>query len=110
MKLQTHKVSVMKCTLNDQDIFVLTEAQIKVFKHLIPEDELETHLKGLILYVVSQKLRECVSKLFEEWKPKLAEEGVKQIPLSDAELAEMIISRDDYVSSAVSRSGIEVTE
>lgn len=86
----------MKCTLNDKEIFALSDSQLNVLKHCIPEDQVEEHLKAIILYVIKHKLVECAGKLFEEWKPKLIAEGVKEIPISDADFADMIFKHAEY--------------
>jgi len=83
---------MMKCTLNNKEIFDLSDSQINVLKHCIPEEQLEDHLKAVILYVVKHKLVECAGKLFEEWKPKLIAEGVKEIPISAYDVLFLIIS------------------
>lgn len=87
---------MMKCTLNDKQIFELSESQLNVLKHCIPEDQLEDHIKTVILYVLKHKLTECAGKLFEEWKPKLIAEGVQQIPISDADFADVIFRHPNY--------------
>jgi len=87
----------MKCTLNGNDIFDLSQTQLSILKHTLPADLLEEHIKGLIHYIIGQKLRESAGKLFEEWKPKLAKEGVTSVPLMDIDLAQMIFDRPDYV-------------
>jgi hypothetical protein len=83
--------------LDDMEVFELNPTQVNVLSHLVPRAELEDHIKGLIQYIVGQKLRECAGKLFEEWKPKLAKEGVEQVPLMDIDLAKMIFDRPDYI-------------
>lgn len=100
----------MKCTLNGKEIFELAESQIKLFQHIIPAEEIEDHLKHLVVYVVGQKLREAAGKLFEEWKPKMVKEGITSVPLLDMDLAQLIFDRPDYQPIAKSVTGIETTE
>ena len=90
----------MKCMINDMEVFELSPTQVNILAHTIPYHQLEDHLKGLIHYVVGQKLRESAGKLFEEWKPKLVKEGVTSVPLMDIDLAKMIFERSDYSSIA----------
>lgn len=96
----------MKCTLNDKDIFELNQTQLSLLKHTLPNDLLEEHIKGLIHYVIGQKLRESAGKLFEEWKPKLAKEGVTTVPIMDIELAQMIFDRPDYVPASAAQDSV----
>lgn len=91
----------MKCILNDVEIFELSATQLNLLRHVIPAHQLEDHIKGLIHYIIGQKLREAAGKLFEEWKPKLLKEGVQQVPLLDIDLAQLIFDRPDYVTKAV---------
>lgn len=91
----------MKCILNEQEIFELSPTQLNLLRHVIPAHQVEDHIKGLIHYILGQKLREAAGKLFEEWKPKLLKEGVEKVPLMDIDLAEMIFNRPDYVTKAV---------
>lgn len=91
----------MKCLLNDVEIFDLNPTQVNLLRHVIPAHQVEDHIKGLIHYVMGQKLREAAGKLFEEWKPKLHKEGVDQVPLMDIDVAKMIFDRPDYISRAI---------
>lgn len=91
----------MKCTLNGVEIFELNPTQINLLGHLVPAHQVEDHIKGLLHYIIGQKLRESAGKLFEEWKPKLAKEGIEQVPLMDIDLAKMIFEHPDYVTRAV---------
>lgn len=90
----------MKCILNDIEIFELNPTQLNLLRHILPAHLVEEHIKGLIHYIIGQKLREAAGKLFEEWKPKLAAEGVTEIPLMDIDLAKIIFEHKDYISRA----------
>ena len=98
----------MKCFIDDMEIFDLNETQVNILSHDIPRHQVEDTLKGLIHYIVGQKLRECAGKLFEEWKPKLAKEGVDLVPLLDIDFAKMIFERPDYVSKAIVPTNAEL--
>lgn len=100
----------MKCNLNGKDIFELTQTQLKLLEHVLPAEQIEDHIKGLVHYVIGQKLRESASKLFEEWKPRLAAEGVVQVPLMDIDLAQLIFDRADYTSPVAAPVAQGVTE
>lgn len=91
----------MKCILNDKEIFELSPTQMNLLGHIIPINQIEDHVTGLIHYIIGQKLREAAQKLFEEWKPKLLKEGVSQVPLMDIDLAKMIFEHPEYKSAAV---------
>lgn len=90
----------MKCYIDGIEIFELNDTQVNILSHVIPRHQLEETLKGLIHYIIGQKMRECAGKLFEEWKPKLAKEGVELVPLMDIDFAKMIFERPDYVCRA----------
>lgn len=91
----------MKCYIDNMEIFELNDTQVNILSHLIPRHQLEDVIKGWVHQVVGQKIRECAGKLFEEFKPKMAKEGVEFVPLMDIDLAKMIFERPDYVSQAV---------
>ena len=99
----------MKCFLGDTEIFDLNDTQMNLLRHMIPAHQVEDHIKGLIHYILGQKLRECAGKLFEEWKPRLAKEGVTQVPLMDIDLASLIFDRPDYVTQAVDNGNAETS-
>lgn len=90
----------MKCYIDNMEVFELNQTQVNILAHLVPRHQLEDHLKGLIHYIIGQKLRECAAKLFEEWKPKLAKEGLELVPLMDIDFAKMIFERPDYTTRA----------
>lgn len=97
----------MKFFIDDKEIFELSPTQMNLLRHLIPAHQVEDHITGLVQYIVGQKLRDSAIKLFEEWKPKMFAEGIKEVPLADLDLAELIFKRPDYITRATDYGNAE---
>ena len=88
----------MKISINDKEIFTLSEVQMKVIKNDIPEDFVEEDIKRRIYWVLyDQKYQKCFERLKMEWEPKL-KKRMSSIPTNDEELAELIFKQPDYKS------------
>lgn len=100
----------MKISVNDIELFSLTETQKKVIMNDIHEDVFDQDMKRRIQWVLTHKYEECFKRLKAEWEPKLKENGVKSIPTDDAELAELIFSQPYYKDrKAKEIENIEIT-
>lgn len=87
----------MKISVNDQELFTLTETQKKVIKNDILEEIFEEDMKRRLKWVLfDEKYQKCFERLKKEWEPKLKERGVEMFPSSDEAFAELIFSQPDY--------------
>lgn len=85
----------MKISVNEQELFSLSEVQCKVICNDIHEDEFEADMKRRLNWVLMHKYEQCFKRLKEEWEPKLAQR-VDAVPTDANKLAELIFSQPDY--------------
>ncbi len=89
----------MKISVNDQEVFTLTETQKKVIKNDILDDIFDEDMKRRLKWVLfDEKYVKCLERLKKEWEPRLKANGVKSIPLDDEEFAELVFSQPEYKS------------
>ena len=86
----------MKISVNDQELFTLTDTQKKVLAHDIPLDILDADLKRRINWVLMHKYENVYRALKEEWDPLLKANGVVSIPLDEDQYAELVFSQPNY--------------
>ena len=85
----------MKISVNDQELFQLSETQKKVICNDIHDDEFDVDMKRRLQYILAHKYERCMERLKSEWLPKL-KQRLTSIPTSDEELAKIILSQPDY--------------
>lgn len=85
----------MKISVNDQELFILSETQRKVICNDIHEDEFDADMKRRLQYILMHKYEQCFKRLKEQWEPKLASR-VESVPTNPDALAELIFAQPDY--------------
>lgn len=89
----------MKISINDQEIFTLTETQKKVIQNDIPSEIFDEDMKRRIRWVIlDEKYKKCFERLKKEWEPRLKANGVTSIPLDEEAFAELVFSQPNYKS------------
>jgi len=89
----------MKISVNDQELFTLSETQKKVIQNDIPSEIFEEDMKRRLKWVLlDEKYRKCMERLRREWEPKLKEKGVAMLPTDDDAFAQLVFSQQDYKS------------
>jgi len=86
----------MKISVDDKELFSLSETQKKVIKNDILEDIFDEDMKRRLQYILMHKYEQCYKRLKEEWEPKLIASGAKSIPNNPDEFAEMVFARPEY--------------
>jgi len=86
----------MKISVDDKELFSLSETQKKVIKNDILEDIFDEDMKRRLQYILMHKYEQCYKRLKEEWEPKLIASGAKSIPTNPDEFAEMVFARPEY--------------
>lgn len=86
----------MKISIDNQELFTLSEIQKKVIKNDILDDIFDEDMKRRLKYVLEHKYEQCFKRLKDEWEPKLRQNGVAMIPTDPDALAELIFSQPDY--------------
>lgn len=85
----------MKISVNNQELFTLSEVQKKVIKNDIHEDEFDADMKRRLQYILMHKYDQCFERLKREWEPKLAQR-MPLIPTDKDEFAQLVFSQSDY--------------
>jgi len=85
----------MKISVDNQELFSLSEVQKRVIKNDIHADEFDADMKRRLHYILTHKYEECFKRLKQEWEPKLASR-VSSVPTNPDELAQLIFSQPDY--------------
>ncbi len=87
----------MKISVDDKELFTLTETQKKVIMNDIHEDIFDEDMKRRLNYILTHKYERCLERLKLEWMPKI-KQRISMIPSNDEALAELIFSQPDYMS------------
>ncbi len=85
----------MKVSVNDQELYTLSEVQKKVLCNDISVDALDEDLKRRLNWVLMHKYEQCMKRLRDHWMPKL-KGRVESIPVDDDAFAQLIFSQSDY--------------
>ena len=89
----------MKISVDDKELFRLSEIQKQVIKNDIHNEIFEDDMKRRLQYILTHKYERCFDRLKQEWLPKLASR-VDSVPTNEEELAKLIFSQSDYKSRA----------
>ncbi len=90
----------MKISVNDQELFTLSDAQKQVIMNDIHADEFDADMKRRLRWVLMHKYEECFKRFKEEWDPKLAANNVKMMPVDPEEYAQLVFSQPNYKDRA----------
>jgi len=96
----------MKISLDDKEIFTLSETQKKVIKNDISDDIFEDDMGRRLQYILTHKYEECFKRLKSQWEPRLKAKGVASIPLDDDKFAEFVFSQPEYKSRYQKDKGV----
>jgi len=86
----------MKISVNDQELFTLSDVQQQVIKNDIPEDIFDADMQRRLQYILMHKYDECFKSLKEEWDSKLVANGVTMVPTDRDEYAKLVFSQPNY--------------
>ena len=86
----------MKISINDQELFRLSETQKKVIQNDIPEEIFDEDMKRRLQWVLMHKYERCFARLKQEWDLKLAAKGVAMLPTNPDAYAELVFSQPEY--------------
>ena len=88
----------MKVSVNDVELFTLTEIQEKVIKDNVNEDIFDDDMKRRLQWVLMHKHEECYKSVRQEWEPKLIAAGVTSFPTDPDQFAALVFSQPEYKS------------
>lgn len=86
----------MKISVDDQELFTLTDTQKNVIMNDVLSDEFDADMKRRLQWIIAEKYNRCFERLKKEWEPKLAERGIASIPTNKDAFAELIFTQPDY--------------
>ena len=86
----------MKISVNDQELFTLTDTQKKVIKNDVPGDIFEDDMKRRVNWVLMHKYERCFARLKAEWDKKLVENGVQSVPTDPDAYAQLVFTQPNY--------------
>jgi len=86
----------MKISVNDQELFTLTETQKSVIKNDIHSDEFDADMKRRLEYILTHKYEQCFRRLKQEWDPKLPSLGVASVPTDPDAYAQLVFAQPCY--------------
>ncbi len=77
----------MKISVDDKELFSLSELQKKVICNDISYDEFEFDMRRRLEYSLIHKYEQCFDRLKKEWEPKL-QKRIDAVPTKPDVLAE----------------------
>jgi|SRR3954467_2300906 len=95
----------MKISVDDKELFTLSETQKKVIKNDILSEVFEEDMKRRLQYILQHKYEQCFKRLKDEWEPKLAKSGAAMIPTNPDAFASLVFDHPEYKNRAV-REGL----
>lgn len=88
----------MKISVNDNELFTLTEVQKQVIRNDIPDEIFDADMARRLQWVLQHKYEQCFKRLKEEWDSKLAANGITMIPTNPDSYAQLVFSQPNYKS------------
>ena len=86
----------MKISVDDKELFTLSETQKNVIKNDIDSDVFDDDMKRRLNYILMHKYDQCFKRLKAEWDSKLAALGVESIPTNPDAYATLVFAREEY--------------
>jgi hypothetical protein len=86
----------MKISVDNVELFTLTDTQKNVIKNDINDDIFDEDMKRRLQYILMHKYERCFERLKKEWDNKLAANGVQNIPLDKDLYAELVFTQPNY--------------
>ena len=86
----------MKISVNDQELFTLSDIQKQVIKNDIPAHIFDADMNRRLRWVLMHKYEECFKRLKSEWDAQLAINGIEMIPTNEDAYAQLVFSQPNY--------------
>lgn len=87
----------MKISVDDQEVFTLSEIEKKIIKNDIHAEKFEQDMRRRVgWWLFDEKVNRCFDRMKKEWEPKLKERGLASIPTARDAFAELVFSQPDY--------------
>jgi hypothetical protein len=86
----------MKISVNDQELFTLSDTQKKVIMNDISADIFDADMNRRLQWVLTHKYDQCFARLKKEWDSKLKANGVQMVPTDPDAYAQLVFAQPDY--------------
>ena len=86
----------MKISVNDVELYTLSETKKNVIKNDINADIFDEDMKRRLDWVLMHKYEQCFKRLKAEWDVKLEALGVQSIPTNKDAYAELVFAQPSY--------------
>lgn len=86
----------MKVSVNNIELFTLSEIRKNVIKDCINRDEFDEDMRRRLAYILNHKYEQCYKRLKEEWDTKLRDNGVQSVPTDPDAYAQLVFSQPNY--------------
>lgn len=86
----------MKISVDDKELYILSETQKMVIKDYINSDIFDVNMKRRLQWVLTHLYEQSFKGLKAKWDQKLPELGVSSIPTDPNAYAEMIFALPSY--------------
>ena len=90
----------MKVSVNDAELFTLTDVQKNVIKNDISEDIFDADMKRRLQYILMHKYERCFARLKQEWDKKLLANAVESVPTDPDAYATLVFEQPNYKARA----------
>jgi hypothetical protein len=100
----------MKISVDDKELFTLSDVQKQVIQNDIHADEFDEDMKRRLRWVLMHKYEECFKRFKAEWDIKLAANGVKMMPIDPEEYAQLVFAQPNYKDRAAREKSIETEQ
>ena len=86
----------MKISVNDVELFTLSDTQKLVLQACISSDIFEEDMKRRLQYILQHKYEQSFKRLKACWEPKLIAAGYESIPTDPDAFAQLVFEQPDY--------------
>jgi len=86
----------MKISVNDVELYTLSDTQKQVIENEIPSEILQQDLERRLQWVLIHKYERCFDRLKKEWDSKLEANGETTIPLDKDAYATLVFDQPNY--------------
>lgn len=88
----------MKVTVDNVDLFQLSETQKQVIQDNVPSEIFDEDMKRRLQWIITHKYEECHKELQQKWYDILVQRGVTMMPTDPDTFAQLVFSQPDYKS------------
>lgn len=88
----------MKISVDDVELFTLSDIQKKVIQNDIRTEDFEDDMKRRLVYILNHKYERCFDRLKKEWDTNLAANGINMIPTDRDAYAQLVFEQPNYLN------------